>query len=536
MLKVLIVDDEIKVCRLIQCLVDWEALGLELIGFAQDGLTALDYVKQYSPDIVITDIRMPNYDGLDLIKNSLEINKNIHFIIISGYSQFDYAQKAIKFGVDDYLLKPVKKKELLQTLQKLITKHQALKDNLSEKEEIKKQLTFTEKKLKRNFLSELLEKSTITADSSNPDEINKHYHCNFVRGNIQLLLIQPVIKGSNTDSRVYEFVLSKIRDTVAEDLSLFSEVISIVRSDYVYCLINGTNEEFSRLRKQLKKFRTAILELKDVIGDFRLFIALSSEKSDLSGINDCKREVRIANLNKLISGADLLEYTNIKPAAVRSEQIVDGKFRKEFLFNIETLNHIQQKILFDKLKSDIKSVSNLTGQLVFDVYKELIDLFKFSIRTYGIIIKNENLLETLMYDFFMYCSVDEVFDNLLQRIDESLDTWTAEKKLENSKPIRLAKQFINENYNQALTLEIIGDKIGFNPTYFSSVFKKETGMNFVDYITEIRVQNAKQILVDTDKSIIDISTQVGFNDIKYFTKKFKKSTGLSPTEYRKLYS
>lgn len=536
MLKVLIVDDEIKVCRLIQCLVDWEALGLEVIGFAQDGLWALDYVKEYKPDIIITDIRMPNYDGLDLIKNSLEINSNTHFIIISGYSQFDYAQRAIKYGVDDYLLKPVKKKELLQTLEKLIAKHQAITDNLSEKEEMKKQLSSTEKKLKSNFLNELLENKDFGSQLLKIDDINTEYRCKFVNGTYQMLLIQPVIKALNTDTRIYEFIALKINDTLNDDLLFFSEVIIVNKGDYVYCLLNGSRDEFSKLRRQLKKFRTTIQELKDVIGNFKLNIALSSEKAHISEVPACIREVKAAMLNKVVTNAEILEFTSVKTCATNSKEVIDSKFRRDFLFNIETLNSNQQKELIQNLKHALKSIDNLNGQLISDVYKEIIDLFKFSILNYGIVIKDNDLLEALSNNFYKFSSIDEIFDNLLQKINESLIEWTTEKKLENSKPIRLAKQFINENYSQLLTLEIIGDKIGFNPTYFSSVFKKETGMNFVDYLTEVRIQNAKQILVETDRNILDISIQVGFNDIKYFTKKFKKSSGLSPSEYRKLYS
>ena len=115
-LKVLIADDEIKVCRLIQHLVDWDALEMDIIGFANDGKTAYENICEKKPDIVITDIRMPIYDGLELIRRAKETNPEINFIVISGYSQFEYAQQAIKYGVKDYLLKPLKKRELENSL------------------------------------------------------------------------------------------------------------------------------------------------------------------------------------------------------------------------------------------------------------------------------------------------------------------------------------------------------------------------------------------------------------------------------------
>ena len=108
MIKVLIADDELKICELIFRLIDWEAMGMSVIAVAHNGRETIEIIKNEMPDIVITDIRMPGYNGVDVIRIGKEYNSDIQFIIISGYSQFDYAQDAIHYGVSDYLLKPVK--------------------------------------------------------------------------------------------------------------------------------------------------------------------------------------------------------------------------------------------------------------------------------------------------------------------------------------------------------------------------------------------------------------------------------------------
>ena len=121
MLKVLIADDEIKVSKLIQCLVQWDELGMEVIGTVNDGVKAYEMILEKQPDIVITDIRMPGMDGIELVEKVLGrvgSDRKVFFVIISGYSQFEYAQQAVKLGVEDYLLKPIKKKELEAVLHK----------------------------------------------------------------------------------------------------------------------------------------------------------------------------------------------------------------------------------------------------------------------------------------------------------------------------------------------------------------------------------------------------------------------------------
>ena len=116
MLKIMIADDEDKICQLIYKLIDWSSMRMEVIGIAHNGIEALDLAKEYHPDIAITDIRMPGLDGLEFIEKAKEVDPNLEFIIISGYQQFEYAKKAIKYGVSDYLLKPIKKEELIGTL------------------------------------------------------------------------------------------------------------------------------------------------------------------------------------------------------------------------------------------------------------------------------------------------------------------------------------------------------------------------------------------------------------------------------------
>jgi two-component system response regulator YesN len=129
-----------------------------------------------------------------------------------------------------------------------------------------------------------------------------------------------------------------------------------------------------------------------------------------------------------------------------------------------------------------------------------------------------------------------VITYLKRYIVSSLRHWIEEKKYVESKPIRIAKQYIGENYYQALTLEKVSKNIGFNPTYFSTMFKKETGMNFSDYLKKVRIDNAKNMLLDTEQQVEDISYAVGYSDIKYFSRLFKKLAGVTPTEFRRLYN
>jgi two-component system response regulator YesN len=135
-----------------------------------------------------------------------------------------------------------------------------------------------------------------------------------------------------------------------------------------------------------------------------------------------------------------------------------------------------------------------------------------------------------------YMTTQEAFGGLQDDIRLLFGKFEENRKMADYKPIRMAKQYIQENYNTGLSLEGVSAQIGFNPAYFSSLFKKETGKNFMEYIMEVRIQNAKEFLVQTDINVDEIAMEVGYTDLKYFSKLFKKITGLNPSEYRKLYS
>ena len=131
---------------------------------------------------------------------------------------------------------------------------------------------------------------------------------------------------------------------------------------------------------------------------------------------------------------------------------------------------------------------------------------------------------------------EEIFEWIIKGVEEEYRLYMENKKDAVSRPIRDAKQYIYDHFSQNITLEDISGQIGFNPTYFSTLFKKETGKNFLEYVTELRIQKAKNYLIQTDYDIAEIAASVGYGDLKYFSKLFRKNTGLSPSEFRKLYN
>ncbi|MDO4276289.1 MAG: response regulator [Eubacteriales bacterium] len=537
MLKVLIADDEIKVCRLIQCLIDWKSLGMEIVGVADDGMNAYQIIQKELPDIVITDIRMPGYDGLELIKNAKELKEDICFIIISGYSQFDYAKRAIQYGVSDYILKPIRKKELEHTLKTILMKKNDKEIQVLEKEAIITQLSSTERKLKGHLINELLLAPGKSADFSTMDELNQEYCTDFHAPYFQLVCIQPIMGKEYSNIPVSNFLLAKIKDLLSESFSSFCEISIATVDGQVFCLLNGNEKDFQNLKRTIKKIKNSLLTLRDVFPDLNTIIALSSMKNHFQEIGECIYEVRDAMLEKIIYGSNsVIDYSKISKGNLSCDAFVDASFRKELMLNIETFNTEGIQELIQQLSQRLASAPGISGKFTYLIFKDLVDTYFYGTKHFGIQADKEQLQEQILENFSDFCSVEEAFRFLSKEFIRFLKEWQDKKQNQDSKPIRTAKQYMHEHYYEPLTLEILGEVTELNPSYFSSLFKKETGTSFIEYLTDIRIQNAKQLLITTSYGIIDISEEVGINNLKYFTKLFKKATGLTPTDYRKLFS
>ena len=199
MIRVIVADDEYKVCQLICQLIHWDALGMQLVGTASNGIEALQMIEAEKPDLVLTDIRMPGYDGMELLKRARLLNPNMEFIIISGYSHFEYAQTAIRYGVSDYILKPVNEEALNATLQKVRQRYLEHQAEAEENREQKKQQVLDQARL-RDTLWMDLEQGQIPAEL---EALNEKYRYHFAEGVFRVFLIQADVKDNKNLSEHY---------------------------------------------------------------------------------------------------------------------------------------------------------------------------------------------------------------------------------------------------------------------------------------------------------------------------------------------
>lgn len=537
MYKVLIADDEPKVCRLIEKVVDWKTLGLEIAGVVENGIQALAAIKEQDVDIVITDIRMPGYDGLELIRRAKEINAQIGFVIISGHRQFDYAQKAIRYGVEDYLLKPIDEKELAKILKKMVAGRESSRGEQEHKYLLERQIEKNSEQLRQNFIKTLVNESGGFTGLLDLERINAEYQCHFQDGIYQMLVIKADITCREYRNEAYQLLTRQVQRIAETELTPGSmELLTCVKPEGVYVLLNIDETYEKELRKRLKNIRANICTLRDLFWEIQATVGMGCAVNDFSQIQISAADAKRAILNRIFLGVNHTIGVQSKTASRLSvRELADSKIRFSLIESIETLNQKSVLNLLHELCIKVKNENDMDGQLLLEFCSELVEILIFTLKKMCADEQVSGLKEEFQEAFYMCVTVEDVFNRVKESFAKGIQSAEKMKELNETRPIRNVKRYIEEHYNEPVKLEDVSSMIGFHPNYFSGMFKEQTGMKFSEYLIHIRMEKAKQFLIQGEMAVAVIAEEIGYNDTKHFYKTFKKYTGLTPREFSRLY-
>ena len=328
MMKVMIADDELKVCQLIQFLVDWESLDMEIIAVVHNGIDALNVIQEQKPDIVITDIRMPGCDGLSMIERMKAISPDIEYIVISGYRDFEYAHKAICFGVSNYLLKPVSQEELIDSLKKIRENYLEKTKRLSREERL---INFEKDDIQR-ARTQIFEKIMI---ARNPElvnftisEINDRYKYRFENGIFQIVCIK--VDGIKNESEKGEVYLEeKINQILKTNLFQCYDWASYFEQHSCYVILNYDSEQFE-LRRSMRKILEELLLQQNVLKGISVTIGIGNEKESHTELNDSLKVAKWAVAQRILAGNNKIIIGENKNANKFADSDFFQSFNREF--------------------------------------------------------------------------------------------------------------------------------------------------------------------------------------------------------------
>lgn len=534
MIKVLIADDELKICELIFRLVDWDAIGMSVIAVAHDGRETVEIIKNEMPDIVITDIRMPGYNGVDIIRIGKECNSDIQFIIISGYSQFDYAQNAIHYGVSDYLLKPVKEEELTNALLKIKNR---IEKNNQMYNQVKKISTLEQqnRQLYREQLLTEITQGNLEIIKENIETLNDQYRYKFQPGFFSVMVIKA--DGLNFEEKTESsFLYEKIQQSFRIAFnSVMIEVQGTMLDNGTFVFLFNYRNEYVDIESKLRQLLNQMLLQKDVFKKLHLTIGLGKKVSSFSEVEKSYETAYQAIKDRILKGTDKI--------IVGQEKVIVRDYKDYFLQTVRELESAVENLDDSRINDIIQNWINalnedkeVNGFQIEQSAKALVNSYILAMQRNNYTLdEDDNLLKKFTKSIENCISLREIQNLLNMTLSQSLSKYRHKRALIGSKPIRDAKEYIRNNLSGNLTIQEVSEYVGYSSAHFSVRFKQECGITFSDYVMESRIEKAKDLLRNTRETIESVAAAVGYSDVKSFTKNFKKYTAVKPSQYRKIY-
>lgn len=518
--RVFLVEDEAITREGIRDNVNWSACGFEFCGEAADGELALPMLSMSMPDVLITDIKMPFMDGLQLSKITRERMPWIKIVILSGHDEFQYAQQAIKLGITDYLLKPITVQDLQTALKKLaaqLEQEKQERENLKRLEQQAEEnlLTLREKLLFNLVVGALPPgKAVEQGQALGVNLIARHY----------LVAILKLELGDRADQ--YEYDEYQQLQIVIEGIVTQDPDVMMLKRDWgdSVLIFKGNTPEFleegrdlmlERIRHEVEKTR------------YKFIVGMGGTKSRITDVSQSYVEalIRLQNLQQTNEASmnwtpEQIQLPKMDKSAVENYLYSGVKEGFDEFFNayLQPLgetglksNLIKNYIFVDVVLAVAKLVNSLGGE-VQQVVPEL------------------NSIERMVANIE---TLEQLRKHMYGVITHALDYRDSQPKGQYKDLIRQAKEYIECHYaDPALSLHEVAAQVNLSASHFSMVFSQETEQNFKEYLIEIRMRKAKELLRMTALRSADVAYQVGYNDPHYFSSVFKKFTGQSPIEFR----
>jgi two-component system response regulator YesN len=518
--KVFFVEDEVVTREGIRDNVDWQASGFEFCGEATDGEMALPLLRTARPDVLITDIKMPFMDGLQLSKLVRERMPWVKIVILSGHDEFEYAREAINLGVTEYLLKPVTVQKLQETLQKLAVQLDQEKKERENLHKLQEQVEENRVALRERLLLKLVVGAISPTEAIEKgqmlglDLVARYYL-------VVILKIELRDRSEQFDYDEYQRALDSVAALAEADPDVFflkkdfDDLILIIKGAAPDILEEERDLLVDEIRKMTADTRYQVTASAGAV-QTRIADICQSFVEALVNIQNRPGENRIGE-NQVIERAELLK---VDKAAV--EDYLRCGTRDEFdAFFDAYIRPLGESALKSSLIKNyvfvdvVLAAARLVNDLGGDIDRVIPEL---------------NSIETVLSNIR---TIEQLRDQACKILSSGLAFRDSQRSGQYKNLVRVAKEYMEQHFvDPELSLNEVASRVNLSASHFSVVFSQETCQTFKEYLTEIRIKRAKELLRTTSLRSADIAYRIGYNDPHYFSSVFKKNTGLSPIEFR----
>ncbi len=511
MYKVLIVDDEVIIRNGLYNMIPWSKLEIDEVRTASGAQEALEIARETMPDIVLTDICMPEMDGLEMTRRMLEFLPDLRVLVLTGYDDFKYAQKSCSLGVKEFILKPVDEVSLINSIKLQVDNlknelQSSIKSNI-----LNRKLILENQKAFERSLMQLTENDGGTEELY-IDGFILEDNCEY-----QVCLISPVLSGDSVWSQHRNLLLISIK-------TILINMIDSNNSGWTFQNREGDIIVIFYIKSSGESPEDQIAKLQEIVGveyDVDLKIGIGPIVSNISKINTSYIKARESSkIETTVTLVNSDEVSNFE--AVRQKDKLQY-YTEKMLVSFPDTEAVKMylKMYIDEVRNSSMKKNNAEQK-----FYELAAAFYWQyLKTTGY--QADGRLETL---------ITTLHNNDLENCCVFIEMFIAKLMYNNKKQmheiVEAATKYINEHLTEDLTVFTLAEQFHVARNYFSRLFKKEMGEGCNEYITRLRIEKAKQLLGASRLKTYEIAEKVGYNDTNYFSLAFKKNTGLSPKEFR----
>jgi two-component system, response regulator YesN len=519
---VLLADDEMLDLEGMLRFIPWKELGMEVTEAVNSGFAAIEVLRREKIDILVTDIRMPNMTGLELVRKALEYCEDLHVIFVSGYQDFSYVKQALELDAYSYVLKPVDDQELIESLNKI---KQAL-DEKEKRRQNEQTLMQVKPILKKEYLLRLLEGSS---DPAIVQMLSEEDHTNSMIFPIRVAVLER-------DDMIYWKMNSYTDNQKQEMLHNFDYTIEAFCDNHHIQYTCKISQQRRVILINTVHERTHVLhQLIDHIAKqfpFTITIGLGKEIDNLENLHESYRQALIALDYKLFIGKGRCIHVD----QIETKQIEDFQ---NFTIQLEVLFEAMNNYELVRIHDEIEQLFNQAMHL-----RSRFSIYNFAMY---IILKLDGYLQSLNEDLFQildmklenldilqhFETIHDIRTWLLKKVFEISELLNRRKQKKNWKLIRDLTEYIRNHLHDNITLRDVANRFSFSPNYLGLLFKEGTNQSFSEYLTSLRMEKACELLKEPNSKVYEVANSVGYRYLPYFSKQFKETYGVTPNEFRR---
>ncbi|ATW25890.1 response regulator [Candidatus Formimonas warabiya] len=535
MLNILIVDDEPLERQGIRLILETYRPGDRIVGEAGDGEEAVRIATAVKPDVVLLDIRMPGLDGMEVARLLRPALPDTRLVVVSAYGEFNYAKKAVGLGISDYLLKPVDTQEMIKLLDRLDAQVASERESKEEMERLRATLQDVMPLIRVGFVMDL-----VNGSLTNAEEVTNRAKFLNIHQTLRLALHVWIdnLSGHKTyrSELEHQILQKQVGDAIQAAINQWpgALMVPVGSGQFVVLLPAEDAEEEQALREASQKLGEEICCAVRSGTTATVTVGMGRPAKGPSGLARSHAEALAAGEFRLLYGGDQAIHADDVTTPHDSGILFEQGNEKGMAMAIRMGDWERTKQHFLALWTDFPLEQKLNGA---DVRMKLLEISAMASRAAveGGVKPEEVTSLNIPSDKEINSmnSVALIQEHALSWLGELVGRVRASREFRNASLVEKAVRFVEENYHQELSLEDVAHQVYLSPCYFSRLFKQVKGWSFSEYLTQVRMEEARRLLLNTDCQISEIAARVGYRDARYFSQVFKRNEGCTPISYRR---